>query len=368
MISKISIENFKSFALKKVIPLTALNIISGGNSAGKTTILEALLVAAQSEEHDFLNGSMKYLGEFNNIKNNQSQEEFIEIELDVDDHIYQYRFNNNHTMVKDIEKIPLSIHYLSAERIGIRDIYEKNRKYNYFSSKGEELVSLLNQYKDDRGLGGKYAKQFRVDEKIEVIENLPIFVDNLIQPREGVLSGNESFLQIVNIWMKILTGYEVGCQDIENTNYIKLFYIKDSNEYKPQHIGTGVTFVLFQIIAALVSSDSDLLIVENPEIHLHPSLQSYLMYFYLWLSRQGKQIIIETHSDHLFNAGRYYKSRGEECNILFICLEEEIDGEGNSYLSSKVNFIEVGEMGEINNDQPGLFDQYVYDLEKMMGF
>ncbi|MBO0422324.1 AAA family ATPase [Enterococcus plantarum] len=366
MISKLKIKNYKSFAMETEIDLAPLNIITGGNSSGKTSLLETILLIRQSQEHDCLNGSLKYLGDFNNIKNNQTLEDYVYISAVIDGKDYSFKFGENSNLIPPSIKNINNIFYLSAERIGIRDIYEKNRRNTFFNSTGEQLVSLLNEFKDDRKLGKHYAKFFVEEENIENIVELPILDESLLTTKKGFLTGKESFIEIVNIWMRILTGYEVECRELRNTNYVQIIYSKDSHEYKPQHVGTGVTFILFQIIATLISENDNILIIENPEIHLHPSLQSRIMYFYLWVSKHGKQIIIETHSDHLFNSGRYYKVKEENCNILFVTIEDNEDMEGNSYYSSSVKNIQIGEFGEVLNDQPGLFDQYLIDLERIM--
>ena len=99
-------------------------------------------------------------------------------------------------------------------------------------------------------------------------------------------------------------------------------YHKGGSEYEPQHVGTGVTFILFQILALLILPEETVVIIENPEIHLHPSLQSNLMYFYQWVSESKRQLFIETHSDHIFNVAKYFKMTNLDCTILFANLEK----------------------------------------------
>ena len=66
------------------------------------------------------------------------------------------------------------------------------------------------------------------------------------------------------------------------------------------------------LITPLVS-DFDLLrasqfiIVDEPEIHLHPSLQSKLADFFMEMAMLGKRILIETHSEYLIDKMIYLK-------------------------------------------------------------
>ena len=92
-------------------------------------------------------------------------------------------------------------------------------------------------------------------------------------------STKAELINIVNFWLEEFTGYTVSVDDI-SSKLLQLKYHKGGSEYEPQHVGTGVTFILFQILALLILPEETVVIIENPEIHLHPSLQSNLMYFY----------------------------------------------------------------------------------------
>lgn len=73
---------------------------------------------------------------------------------------------------------------------------------------------------------------------------------------------------------------------------------------KPSHVGTGVSYIASVIVSALSCKKGSLFIIENPEIHLHPGAQSKLLEFLSFLAAKGLQIIVETHSDHIFNGLR----------------------------------------------------------------
>lgn len=47
-----------------------------------------------------------------------------------------------------------------------------------------------------------------------------------------------------------------------------------------------------------------MLIIENPELHLHPKAQSELALFLSTVAHAGVQVVIETHSDHIVNGVR----------------------------------------------------------------
>lgn len=65
------------------------------------------------------------------------------------------------------------------------------------------------------------------------------------------------------------------------------------------NVGVGVSQVLPVVITVLLASPGATILLEQPELHLHPRVQSRLCDFFLAASRQGKQVIVETHSEHI---------------------------------------------------------------------
>ena len=66
-------------------------------------------------------------------------------------------------------------------------------------------------------------------------------------------------------------------------------------------VGFGVSQLLPILVLGIRSDESSLLLLEQPEIHLHPKLQANLADFLLTLAEQGRRLIVETHSDHFIN-------------------------------------------------------------------
>jgi predicted ATPase len=66
-------------------------------------------------------------------------------------------------------------------------------------------------------------------------------------------------------------------------------------------VGFGTSQVLPIIVQGLLTPAGGTFIVEQPEVHLHPKLQSKLAYFFYALTKANVQCIVETHSDHIIN-------------------------------------------------------------------
>ena len=69
-------------------------------------------------------------------------------------------------------------------------------------------------------------------------------------------------------------------------------------------VGVGVSQILPVIVLCLLTEPGDLIILEQPELHLHPALQQQLGDFLLDCAKSGRQLLIETHSEHLINRVR----------------------------------------------------------------
>jgi predicted ATPase len=123
-------------------------------------------------------------------------------------------------------------------------------------------------------------------------------------------------------------------------------------------VGFGYTYILPIVVSGLIAKSGEILIVENPEAHLHPKAQSELTKFLALVASCGVQVFIESHSEHVLNA------------IRVVTLQKEIDIKNDEvsvlYFQNdkKEPFVhlKIDEKGKINNWVDGFFDQQELDL------
>lgn len=86
----------------------------------------------------------------------------------------------------------------------------------------------------------------------------------------------------MDYWLERILGYTLKAEEIDRTNLIRVsFGTRElGNEIRPKNVGTGVSYMAEVLIGALSCRSGDVLIIENPEIHLHPSDSQNLCYFY----------------------------------------------------------------------------------------
>lgn len=66
-------------------------------------------------------------------------------------------------------------------------------------------------------------------------------------------------------------------------------------------VGFGVSQIFPIILEGLRMPLRNTLLLEQPEIHLHPNLQMQLADYFIALAQSGKKVMVETHSDHIIN-------------------------------------------------------------------
>ena len=85
---------------------------------------------------------------------------------------------------------------------------------------------------------------------------------------------------------------------------LKLKSPRGSASHSIADSGFGYSQVIPIIVRGLLAPKGSVLIIEQPELHLNPALQIRLADFFISLVRAGKQVILETHSEHIVDAIR----------------------------------------------------------------
>ena len=124
-------------------------------------------------------------------------------------------------------------------------------------------------------------------------------------------------------------------------------------------LGFGVSQVLPVLVLCYYAPEGATIILEQPEIHLHPSVQAGLADVFLdVIKKRGLQLIIESHSEHFL---RRLQRRVAEAAIkpeqtaIYFC---ELDDDGVSQISK----LEINLFGEITNWPKDFFGDITGDM------
>jgi predicted ATPase len=142
----------------------------------------------------------------------------------------------------------------------------------------------------------------------------------------------------------------------------QVVHIKGHKALPLTAVGVGVSQILPILVMGLLAPDNTLLLVEQPELHLHPSVQARLGDFFMGLAKCGKQCLIETHSENLVSQLRYHivQAGGQEnsdCLVYFVDQDEQG--------AARFNPIEISPQGNILNWPDGFFDETMLQEDRI---
>lgn len=177
------------------------------------------------------------------------------------------------------------------------------------------------------------------------------FVDVLYRTK---LEKQKNILNSLNIWMKKFNmAYEIKPEEI--TENIYALVVVDPISKIPvtiTDVGFGVSQVLPILVEGFNLKSGSTLIVEQPEIHLHPKVQAELGDVLIEFYKQGIFSIIETHSEHLILRIQRRIAEGmiENSDVGIYYFEPTKDG-------TKIIKLEIDKMGMIQNWPKGFFEE-----------
>lgn len=307
MLKTLSIKNFKSIDQEslKIAPLT---ILTGVNSTGKSTVIQAILLLLRFSipvNRITLNKVVSAYTSPRDTRNRYTNQSEINIKLDLNSDIFDclslQTIKNEDDKVafrgglKPTEKflksdgfdpleVPLAyvyepeevtpncseLFYLNATRLGPQSI----------SDIGDLKVGLLGEH---------------IFSTYEQIKNKPL-PEELVKFSESKTIGYQ-----VSQWLSEITDskLELKTEKINNEQINVLFNSDGIEDLSPQNLGAGISYLAKVVILCFMAKKGDLVIIENPEIHLHPKSQAKLGTFLSFIASRGIQLIIETHCEHL---------------------------------------------------------------------
>lgn len=353
LMDAIRIENYKCIGDFK-LELPKLTVLTGYNSSGKSSIIEVLRIVRWSAEKakdekdgwmqvhhgmkfidvrdpaDLIRrgeGHVRISGEFGSVIMTAGMapgQGITDIQLNVG-HIPEWLISDDFA-------------YLSAERTGPRwesPMPEGDLKYC--------------------GSEGQYAAKRLYDvsvafPKIDPLRRCP-----------GTTADN--FQIQVDSWMSHIFG-DVAFKSKpinDDQTQARIMVRQPMGTFGAPAVGFGYVYALPIIIDGLTVPAGSMMMVENPEAHLHPKAQSNIGYFLGMLAAAGVKVVVETHSEHVVNGMRRAAlSRiglePEEMHIYFF---------GEKMKGFDPLLITMDNEGELSDFPVDFFDQVRQDMKEM---
>lgn len=385
MLKSLVVDNFKCFEHQS-FEFSKINLFAGFNGRGKSTALQAILLISQSVNrlngslHDLhIKGAMVDLGGFGQLVNDDAdpisfsflsdgkgdKRIMLEYEENPKDFtrgkLTECRISGESLVssvgalggdvssnVNEVAAIPPSyflpfknLQFISADRIGPRKFEEKNESpdTHIMDSKGLISFNTLLNFKDT--------------------------IPSSMNP-DAEDSSNYDIAEAVSLWMSyIMSGGGVRPVSQMDDQVVTVKFSVDPKKrdksFHSYNVGFGYSYILSIVEAALIAKEGSILIVENPEAHLHGKAQSRLTLLLSKAAQRGVQIFVETHSEHIINGFRLQILRNacpglseKDLAIYFF---------NNDY---SVMPLRMEKNGNIKNWPRDFFDQETQDLMEIM--
>jgi len=358
-----------------------LTLLSGANASGKSSVLQALVLLHQTmREHEWstrlmLNGEAIQLGTALDVVDKVHGRRTFELGLVDGERVYSWTFTGERSeaelsmavnsvrvdgaLSEDPERLRCllppeadgkalslakrlrDLTYITAERTGPRELYPLRDRQNatVVGPRGEQAISLLYSGRDEHVLDGLALSDVAPTRLRQVEARMRQFF-----PGCGLLV--EPVLQV--------NAVTLGLRTSEDTGF-----------HRPIHVGFGLTQTLPIVVAALSAARGDILLIENPEVHLHPAGQALMGQFLVNVARAGVQVILETHSDHVLNGVRRAVKAGqlvaEQAVIHFFRPRSAAE-------ETQVFSLILDGSGNIDTWPEGFFDQFDKDMSYFAGW
>lgn len=396
MLDSIQLTGFRACADTTPLALGPLSVLAGANNTGKSSFIGALLALVQSQQSAsrnrlLLQGEWVDLGPFDELLSPDHQSFSIGVEgrLGPDDLSAVWHFDE----VPDrrsrpearVTKIDAA---LGSERLsweldasgrvvgeaGVQLLdpasvlrVEHLAPLRLFPYEAEQVLAVgpyrappttLSAFRVGTdgslvGLYGQYAAEAFSQRRNDSTEVLP--------PDAGV--GSDTLARAMNAWWSYILRDEitVTVEEVARAGYSVRLDTGAIASRSFGQVGFGLSQLWPILVACLASRPGDLVIVETPEAHLHPGAQHRVAGLFVELARRGRQVILETHSEHLVAAASLAVKRGELApEDLALAFFSQADGH------TQIERIEVDASGRRLGAPEGFFDQATADLLELL--
>lgn len=353
---KLTIDGYKCFKEKHEFNLNNITLLTGANSAGKSSVIQSLLLGKiisetmiEEMKDDAIAVSLmnqKYsleLGGYKDIVYRDTKTGDIFFSLDYIE--YSVSADDN----EDEEEKEVMFSISSEDKSALKSLFSKGFTYlcaDRMAPHYEYKESKSNEICDCHGsnVGDVYTKH----------QN-----DNAEAQRYLIFKENTKLQMQLDDWCDyIFPGLDIR---VEKTGS-QMYKLKIRNDVAP-NVGFGITYALPILVSGLIIPKDGMLIIENPEAHLHAKAQSNMGYFLARMAAAGVRVIIETHSEHIVNGIRRMIVEGktemshEDMTIYFF---QNKDGE------KSIMEFGMDEWGNLEEFPIDFFDQVRQDMFELM--
>ena len=363
ILRQLQIENFKCFQKKQTFDFGKITLLTGANSSGKSSVIHAILGALQSVDFPFYystNGDYVNMGSFKEIVYNHDLNSQFEISVLFDSFPKKISTTWKESTFNKLPQLVLL-------KVGDEEFNCPLMLLNTAREHGEEIIDIENTIRAIREYTPKinYIGAFRLDPQRTYLEKN--------RKDEKVGKSGDGYLEQILSWQTYESDkFEILISEMRNLHLLEDVNTErlDGGRYEVKvktkgneilsslsDVGYGISQFLPIMVADLQLPDNSQLFLSQPEIHLHPSVQSsFGDYLVRQINKSDKRYVVETHSEYLLNKLRLAIVKGElkQEDISVYYLE-------NNGVDTSVHKIQFEKNGQINGAPSSFFETYMTD-------
>lgn len=331
MLTEIKLKGFKSF-YDETVCLNSLTVLTGLNSSGKSSVIQAIrMLDRVKRKHTHL---LPGYGIYRDLRNEDWNGE-VQIEaIGQAGEVYIVDINEDGHKGDVAVTYPHLI-YISAHRLGPQvniPVYANDTEPDEY---GNNVLKSIREHADD-------------------IVSPSLKKDGWIGNTLGM---------VLKEWMKIISpSVDFDFKIVEEADLSYSLF----NGFRAKNVGFGLSYTLPVITALLLGTvvPNSIVVIENPEAHLHAKAQTEMSDLIARCVEAGAQVIIETHSDHLFDGLRIFVKEHPGFEKKMNCYWFELNEDKNT----EPTLIELNGKGRfINIELPAHFmDQFEYNSQRLL--
>jgi predicted ATPase len=327
MIEQLHLRNFKCFSDQE-LRLAPMTILTGLNGMGKSSLIQALLLLRQSHlsgafERGYLEtaGELVDLGTASDVLFEGAGKDQIGIAIRhqhpssaVAAFLFEVKAEHSHGTAVDMSEHSADIRRMTTGRHpsiifsnhGDRDWRDGTFQYLHAERHGPRKFLPMSRMRSgaiELGARGEYVLHALALHQ-DVIQLPPDDPRHLPATGERLRDQLEAWLDVISPGVRLKVDpvpqadLVVGGFSFGETGQLR------SRDYRATNVGFGLSYVLPVLVALLAARPGGLVIIENPEAHMHPIGQTRLGELCARTAAAGIQVLLETHSDHVLDGAR----------------------------------------------------------------
>lgn len=217
-----------------------------------------------------------------------------------------------------------------------------------------ERTYIINKNVDSVGIAGQNTPILLAKLKDKIITtDMYCHYNNTIKVKSGFISTD--YLTIIQQWLNYFDIEKLNISGENRTINLNL------GNHNITDVGFGMSQLLPIVTQGVCMDKEQTLIIEQPEIHLHPKMELQMADFLIHMAKTDRRVIVETHSDHIVN--RIIKRIMEDPKLIdennpiikIIFLDKD-----NSIVPRKID-IHVDKYRGVTNGSKNFFTQFGFE-------